>query len=195
MNISGSCLDLAFHNSFTKNTIQAMSQISRRLFLLLVGALIPSVINDKTDAATTKKPTPTPTPKKKKKKPTPTPTGKKPSASPEAKPTQSGVIEGVFIAKSAELKLRQPKVFYLKDSFGISTGYSLTRTSKGVVAFSTRCTHAGAPTSLSGTQLLCPAHGSIFNPESGEVIRGPALDPLKSYRTIEINEEVRIVIS
>ena len=174
-----------------------MSQISRRLFFLLLGALIPSVINDQTDAATTKKPTPTPTPKKKKKKkkPTPTPTGKKPSASPEAKPTQSGVIEGVFIAKSAELKLRQPKVFYLKDSFGISTGYSLTRTTKGVVAFNTRCTHAGAPTSLSGTQLLCPAHGSIFNPESGEVIRGPALDPLKSYRTIEINEEVRIVIS
>jgi Rieske Fe-S protein len=172
-----------------------MSQISRRLFFLLLGALIPSVINDQTDAATTKKPTPTPTPKKKKKKPTPTPTGKKPSASPEAKPTQSGAIEGVFIAKSAELKLRQPKVFFLKDSFGISTGYSLTRTSKGVVAFGTRCTHAGAPTNVSGTQLLCPAHGSIFNPESGEVIRGPALDPLKSYRTIEINEEVRIVIS
>ena len=185
----------AFRFGLTKHTICDMSKISRRLFFLLIGALIPSVINDQTDAATKEKPTPTPTPKKKKKKPTPTPTGKKPSASPEAKPTQSGVIEGVFIAKSAELKLRQPKVFYLKDSFGISTGYSLTRTSKGVVAFSTRCTHAGAPTSLSGTQLLCPAHGSIFNLESGEVIRGPALDPLKSYRTIEINGEVRIVIS
>ena len=171
-----------------------MSQISRRLFFLLIGALIPSVINDKTDAATKKKPKPTPTPKKKKPKPTPT-SNKKPSASPEAKPTQSSVIESVFIAKSAELKLRQPKVFYLKDSFGISTGYSLTRTTKGVVAFNTRCTHAGAPTNVSGTQLLCPAHGSIFNPENGEVIRGPALDPLKSYRTIEINEEVRIVIS
>jgi Rieske Fe-S protein len=171
-----------------------MSQISRRLFFLLIGALIPSVINDKTDAATKKKPKPTPTPKKKKPKPTPT-SNKKPSASPEAKPTQSSVIEGVFIAKSAELKLRQPKVFYLKDSFGISTGYSLTRTSKGVVAFNTRCTHAGAPTNVSGTQLLCPAHGSIFNPENGEVIRGPALDPLKSYQTIEINGEVRIVIS
>jgi Rieske Fe-S protein len=174
-----------------------MSQISRRLFFLLLAALIPTVINDKTDAATKKKPTPTPSPKKKKKKkkPKPTSTSKKPSASPEAKPTQSSVIEGVFIAKSAELKLRQPKVFYLKDSFGISTGYSLTRTSKGVVAFNTRCTHAGAPTNVSGTQLLCPAHGSIFNPENGEVIRGPALDPLKSYQTIEINGEVRIVIS
>ena len=168
-----------------------MSQISRRLFFLLLGALIPVVSSNKTNSATKKKPTPTP----KKKKAKPTPASKKPSASPEAKPTPSTVIEGVFIAKSADLKLRQPKVFYLKDSFGISTGYSLTRTSKGVVAFSTRCTHAGAPTSLSGTQLLCPAHGSIFNPESGEVIRGPALDPLKSYRTIEINEEVRIVIS
>ena len=174
-----------------------MSQIYRRLFFLLLAALIPNVINDKTDAATKKKPTPTPSPKKKKKKkkPKPASTSKKPSASPEAKPTQSSVIEGVFIAKSAELKLRQPKVFYLKDSFGISTGYSLTRTSKGVVAFNTRCTHAGAPTNVSGTQLLCPAHGSIFNPENGEVIRGPALDPLKSYQTIEINGEVRIVIS
>ena len=174
-----------------------MSQISRRLFFLLLAALIPNVINDKTDAATKKKPTPTTSPKKKKKKkkPKPASTSKKPSASPEAKPTQSSVIEGVFIAKSAELKLRQPKVFYLKDSFGISTGYSLTRTSKGVVAFNTRCTHAGAPTNVSGTQLLCPAHGSIFNPENGEVIRGPALDPLKSYQTIEINGEVRIVIS
>ena len=174
-----------------------MSQISRRLFFLLLAALIPTVINDKTDAATKKKPTPTPSPKKKKKKkkPKPASTSKKPSASPEAKPTQSSVIEGVFIAKSAELKLRQPKVFYLKDSFGISTGYSLTRTSKGVVAFNTRCTHAGAPTNVSGTQLLCQAHGSIFNPENGEVIRGPALDPLKSYQTIEINGEVRIVIS
>ena len=174
-----------------------MSQISRRLFFLLLAALIPNVINDKTDAATKKKPTPTPSPKKKKKKkkPKPASTSKKPSASPEAKPTQSSVIEGVFIAKSAELKLRQPKVFYLKDSFGISTGYSLTRTSKGVVAFNTRCTHAGAPTNVSGTQLLCPAHGSIFNPENGEVIRGPALDPLKSYQKIEINGEVRIVIS
>ena len=168
-----------------------MSQISRRLFFLLLGALIPVVSSNKTNSATKKKPTPTP----KKKKAKPTPASKKPSASPEAKPTPSTVIEGVFIAKSADLKLRQPKVFYLKDSFGISTGYSLTRTTKGVVAFNTRCTHAGAPTNLSGARLLCPAHGSIFNPESGEVIRGPALDPLKSYRTIEINEEVRIVIS
>jgi nitrite reductase/ring-hydroxylating ferredoxin subunit len=103
-------------------------------------------------------------------------------------------MEGIVIAKSSDLAFRQSKLFFLKDSFGISTGYSLTRTSRGVVAFDSKCTHAGAPTLMSGSQLKCPAHGSIFNPESGEVVKGPAVTPLKSYKTIEVDGEIRIVI-
>jgi Rieske Fe-S protein len=114
------------------------------------------------------------------------------ASSPQA--TQTATPEGVVIAKSAELILRQTKVFSLKDSFGITTSYSLTRNSRGVVAFDTRCTHAGAPCVLSESLLRCPAHGSVFNPESGEVVLGPAVEPLKSYRTIEVNGEIRIVI-
>ena len=105
------------------------------------------------------------------------------------------MVEGVFIAKSSDLPMRQTKVFFLIDSFGIPTSYSLLRTSNGIFAFDTRCTHAGAPTSLSGGQLKCPAHGSIFNPETGQVVSGPAMDPLKSYRTVEANGEIRIIIS
>ena len=197
-----------------------MSNFSRRLFLVLLGGLATSGIAQSSDAASTKKPTPTPTPKKttaapkkatptpKKttaapKKTTPTPTPKKttpsptqsasPSASPTPTPTKS--VEGVFIAKSSDLPLRQTKVFFLFDSFGISTSYSLLRTSNGIFAFDTRCTHAGAPTSLSAGQLKCPAHGSVFNPETGEVVRGPAMEPLKSYRSVEANGEIRIIIS
>lgn len=196
-----------------------MSQISRRVLFLLAVALIPGAIYQ-SSRATSKKPSPAPTPKKASptpsKKASPTPSKKKVSpsstansskkstsptpinsskatSSPQSSP--SNAIEGVFIAKSSELVLRQTKVFYLKDSFDISTGYSLTRTSRGIVAFDTRCTHAGAPSVLSGTQLTCPAHGSIFDPESGQVIRGPAVEPLKSYRTVEANEEIRIIIS
>jgi nitrite reductase/ring-hydroxylating ferredoxin subunit len=150
--------------------------------------------SDAVAATKTTKPTPTP----KKKKPSPTPTAKKPTPSKSAtpSPSPSKITEGIVIAKSSELAIRQIKVFFIKDSFGISTGYSLTRTSRGVVmAFDSKCTHAGVPTSVSGSQLKCPAHGSIFNPENGEVIRGPAVEPLKSYRTIEADGEIRIVIS
>lgn len=183
-----------------------MSNFSRRLFLILLGGLATSGITQSSDAASTKKPTPTPTPKKTTaKKPTPTPkktTRKKPTPTPTAKtptptptPTPSKVVEGVFIAKSSDLTMRQTKVFFLVDSFGIPTSYSLLRTSNGIFAFDTRCTHAGVPTSLSGEQLKCPAHGSVFNPETGEVVRGPAVEPLKSYRTLEANGEIRIIIS
>ena len=175
-----------------------MGQISRRVFFVVLAALLPAIASDSAEGSKTTKPMPTP----KKKKPstpsnskTPTPS-KSPTVSPKASPSPSKVTEGVVIAKSSDLAIRQTKLFFIKDSFGISTGYSLTRTSRGVVmAFDSKCTHAGVPTSISGSQLKCPAHGSIFNPENGEVVRGPAVEPLRSYRTIEADGQIRIVIS
>jgi nitrite reductase/ring-hydroxylating ferredoxin subunit len=151
----------------------------------------PSPAPTKSDAVQS----PTANPSKKTTSPTPANT---PSEAPTPQATQTQTLEGVLIAKSDELILRQTKVFKLKDSFGITTSYSLTRTSRGIVAFDTRCTHAQAPCILSESLLRCsaigPAHGSVFDPESGEVVRGPAVEPLKSYRTIEANGEVRIFI-
>ena len=187
-----------------------MMQNSRRVFLLLAGAVLLGAIVQRTEVLSKKTATPTPTPNtplptpsntkatpsstpsKKTSSPTPTNTPTE-TSSPQA--TQTPVLEGVVIAKSADLILRQTRVFSLKDSYGIPTSYSLTRTSRGVVAFDTRCTHAGAPCVLSESLLQCPAHGSVFDPENGEVVRGPAVEPLKSYRTLEVNGEVRIVIS
>jgi Rieske Fe-S protein len=192
-----------------------MALSSRRIFLLLTGVLLigaiaqRSEVSKKTEPSPTPKPTPnpkspsptptkveavqSPTPKPSKKTTSPTPAGS-PVEAPSPKITQTETIEGVVIAKSEDLILRETKVFKLKDSFGITTSYSLTRTSRGIVAFDTRCTHAQAPCILSESLLRCPAHGSIFDPESGEVVRGPAVEPLKSYRTLEVNGEVRIVI-
>ena len=200
-----------------------MAQSSRRIFLLLTGALLLGAIVQKTEVLSKKQslptpkptdplPTPTkrkaiasatPTPSKESKSATPTPSKESKSATPTTsakessspQPTQTANVEGVVIAKSADLALRQTKVFSLKDSFGISTSYSLTRTSRGIVAFDTRCTHLGAPCVLSESLLQCPAHGSVFDPENGEVVRGPAVEPLKSYRTLEVNGEIRIIIS
>ena len=196
-----------------------MAQSSRRIFLLLTGVLLLGAIAQKSEVLKKAEPSPTPKPTPDAKSPSPTPTKSEAVQSPAAKPskkttsptpsdtpselpspqaTQTQTLEGVVIAKSDELILRQAKVFKLKDSFGITTNYSLTRTSRGIVAFDTRCTHAQAPCILSESLLRCsangPAHGSVFDPESGEVVRGPAVEPLKSYRTIEANGEVRIVI-
>jgi nitrite reductase/ring-hydroxylating ferredoxin subunit len=196
-----------------------MTQSSRRIFLLLTGVLLLGTIAQKSEVLKKAEPSPTPKPTPSPKSPSPTPTksdavqsptanpSKKttsptpantPSEAPTPQATQTQTLEGVLIAKSDELILRQTKVFKLKDSFGITTSYSLTRTSRGIVAFDTRCTHAQAPCILSESLLRCsaigPAHGSVFDPESGEVVRGPAVEPLKSYRTIEANGEVRIFI-
>jgi len=192
-----------------------MTQSSRRIFLLLTGVLLIGAIAQKTEVLKKAEPSPTPKPTPNPKSPSPTPTKSEVVQSPTPKPskkttsptpvdspaefpspqaTQTQTLEGVVIAKSDDLVLRQTKVFKLKDSFGITTSYSLTRTSRGIVAFDTRCTHAQAPCILSESLLRCPAHGSVFDPESGEVVRGPAVEPLKSYRTLEVNGEVRIVI-
>ena len=50
-----------------------------------------------------------------------------------------------------------------------------------------KCTHRQGPLSkgkLDGSTVTCPLHGSQFNVCTGEVLRGPAQDPLKTYRVI-----------
>jgi cytochrome b6-f complex iron-sulfur subunit len=50
------------------------------------------------------------------------------------------------------------------------------------VAFSASCTHRGTTvTAESGsTTLVCPAHGSEFDGATGQVLKGPAKQPLPS---------------
>ena len=48
-----------------------------------------------------------------------------------------------------------------------------------------KCTHRQGPLSkgkLDGSTVTCPLHGSQFNVCTGVVLRGPATEPLKTYR-------------
>jgi thiosulfate dehydrogenase [quinone] large subunit len=52
-------------------------------------------------------------------------------------------------------------------------------------AHSAICTHAGCTVGYSGTQLVCPCHGSVFDAASGAVLQGPAVTPLPARRVVE----------
>jgi nitrite reductase/ring-hydroxylating ferredoxin subunit len=62
-------------------------------------------------------------------------------------------------------------------------------------ATQSKCTHRQGPLSegkLEGSTVTCPWHGSQFNVCTGAVLRGPARDPLKTYRLVMDGEIGRV---
>jgi Rieske Fe-S protein len=47
-----------------------------------------------------------------------------------------------------------------------------------VVAFDARCTHQGCTVRATEEGLVCPCHGSAFDPATGAAVHGPATEPL-----------------
>jgi len=47
-----------------------------------------------------------------------------------------------------------------------------------VVAFSAICTHLGCVVAAAGSEFDCPCHGSKFDAATGDVLNGPARNPL-----------------
>ena len=65
------------------------------------------------------------------------------------------------------------------------TWVALAEVDGEVYAIGDLCTHAGcsiAKGGLEGTTVTCPCHGSQFDVTNGAVVRGPATDPVPSYR-------------
>ena len=70
-------------------------------------------------------------------------------------------------------------------AFGVSGNrIAVARVADAFYAFGDTCTHQGcslADGKLDGTTLTCPCHGSQFDVTTGEVLRGPAQEPVQSY--------------
>jgi len=68
----------------------------------------------------------------------------------------------------------------------------LTRESGNTVhGYSAICTHQGCLVSkVSGGQISCPCHGSVFDANTGAVINGPATAPLPPVRVSVVNGSV-----
>jgi nitrite reductase/ring-hydroxylating ferredoxin subunit len=51
------------------------------------------------------------------------------------------------------------------------------------VAYSVVCTHQGCPVAYRDGELVCPCHGSVFDPaRGGAAVRGPAQKPLQEIK-------------
>ena len=89
---------------------------------------------------------------------------------------------GVALAAAGEsLSLNQMKLVHVDEERVV-----VARTEDGVKAFSDRCTHKGGPLSdgalMCGT-VQCPWHGSQFDVKTGDVVCGPAKEPVRVYPT------------
>ncbi len=65
-------------------------------------------------------------------------------------------------------------------------GLVLLRDGDDILAVGELCPHLGAPIVdgwIDRGQLVCPWHGSRFDPVTGQVVRGPATAPLPCYQT------------
>lgn len=64
-------------------------------------------------------------------------------------------------------------------------------------AFGDTCTHLHcslAEGDLDATVVTCPCHGSQFDVTTGEVLRGPAQEPVRSYAVRVENDALQVQI-
>jgi Rieske Fe-S protein len=107
----------------------------------------------------------------------------------EASPTPSSTpsptkttYSGTIVGKSTELSMGDSKVFSEPDPYGRGFKFVVSRTQKGLVAFSTICTHEGCAVEvLAKNQLQCPCHGAQFDAVTGAATRKPAYESLREY--------------
>lgn len=61
-----------------------------------------------------------------------------------------------------------------------------------VVAFSAVCTHQGCTVAPQGKEYDCPCHGSRFDAATGDVLNGPARDPLPRLKATVAGDTVTV---
>lgn len=105
---------------------------------------------------------------------------------------QPSMEKFITVAKVADIRSDKPFCVEIE-------GKSLSIFKVGEEFFATTgvCTHAGGPICLGeivNGVVTCPWHGSQFDVKDGKVVRGPAQDPLKTYKLRVAGDSLEIDI-
>lgn len=92
---------------------------------------------------------------------------------------------GTAVGTSADLKVGGALPF--TDPASGAPGYVVQPKAGTYMAFSAVCTHEGCTVGFdqAANQFACPCHGARFDASNGDVVRGPARDPLQKYSVTE----------
>jgi Rieske Fe-S protein len=78
----------------------------------------------------------------------------------------------------------------IKVDIGGSPAIVARPSAQQVACFSAICTHQGCTVEPSGDKLNCPCHGSQYDAMTGQVLRGPAAEPLPEIGVTVKNGEI-----
>ncbi len=97
----------------------------------------------------------------------------------------SGAANGTAVGKTSDLKVGGSLPF--TDPSNGAPGYVVQPKAGTYLAFSAVCTHEGCTVGFdqSANQFACPCHGARFDASNGDVVRGPARQPLQKYTVSE----------
>jgi len=98
--------------------------------------------------------------------------------------------------KPEVLKDNQFRIDAVPAGSGLLVGdAAVFKVAGGLCATQAKCTHRGGPLNegkFDGSTVTCPWHGSQYNVCTGALLRGPATEPVKTYRVIVEDEVSRV---
>ncbi len=89
----------------------------------------------------------------------------------------------------------RPGLVYRTDDSPVGP-VAVFRAGGGLHAVEDRCPHAGSALSggpLEGVVITCPRHGSQFDVRTGDRLRGPADEPVRTHRLLEEGGRVHLL--
>jgi len=104
--------------------------------------------------------------------------------------TTSTTVAGTAIGNAADVAVGSFAEFTIPTSG--EPGIVLQPQAGEFKAFNAVCPHAGCTVTYmtSNDQLVCPCHASIFNPDNGDLISGPAFTGLTELNVVERNGQL-----